>query len=222
MSNEGLKLAARFAWSADKCAGQENKSTLLACVEDNTFTGVESALMEYGGMIKNLAYITTVLNQSGRSHDLFDLDVVTAYWLGSPVLEAFRHLTKPPLHAYKVLQEARIMHKRKKPDAKIKDHVRNCSISWGRIDGLSDQQLIVYLNYIGGPVGDYKIDRQPTPINYRRGFLPELPSGQSVAVHNNWAVLAIDQKQEEQLRNWTGEVIDIFNSAKPVDRFPYR
>lgn len=198
MDKEGLQLAARFAWSAKKCAGQDNKYILENCVVNNEFDGVEAALKKYAGMLRYLTFIAESLH-----HLPFDLEVVTAYWLGSTDLKKIKQLNTIPFHLTKVLQEERVFAKRGKPDI---NRVTSCMVRPAEVITVTDDKLVVWSYSLTGTVGNYSLLNHQEEVPYHKGFLPGIKPGDQLAIHGQ-PVKKLTTEEAETLRRWIGTVL---------------
>jgi hypothetical protein len=199
MNVEGLQLAARFAWSAKKCAGRENKAVLEACVVDNKFEGVEKALLEYTGMMGYLGILANGLHRA-----VFDLSIVHAYWLGGEELNHCPQKNIIPFHLTKVLKEAKAFEKQGRFDI---SKVNACMVRWGVVENMSGQNLSLSLNSLQGSYHQLSQANLTEVVLYKPGFFQSLIPGQIVAVHDGWAVTTITPTEEKELSHWTSEAL---------------
>jgi hydrogenase maturation factor len=88
------------------------------------------------------------------------------------------------------------------------ESINNCMISWGKVVDLKDTDITVNLTSLEKSDGGYMLVQKKCRAKAIDGFLPNLKSGDTVAVHWNQAIKILTLKEAEQLAYWTKKVLE--------------
>lgn len=191
----------------------------------------KEALTRFEGLY---AYLKLIADRHGL--DPFDHDVVEAYWIGNGLLDGFtswdfrtflpalgkrglpmsivRRLQEMvpegalPHHAFDTLFVG-VGQLTGKVEMTL-DNMRNCLVSWGRVDMVIGNKIRVTGPMLGRFAGRYIMTFDaPRHISRPSGLRPDI--GDMVAVHWGECVHILDEKQRENLETYTRRVIDSVN-----------
>jgi hypothetical protein len=241
---DGFALAARFSLATNRrnfCGPAEAEPTLYrAITEGSGRRETEAALARFEALYP---YLEALGRRHGR--DPFAFDVVEAYWIGNPLLDAFgRAEFRPILDALvsrglprfvaRELDEAL-------PEAAIPHHVFHvafvgvgavtghvpttlpnleaCRPAWATVTELGPHSLRVEGPVLALENGRLTLDRvEARSAEYDPRVVPDLREGDVVALHWGWTALRLTEEQHRRLVAYTGRSLAAANAALRLGR----
>ena len=89
--------------------------------------------------------------------------------------------------------------------------VNNCMIRWGKVVRKNNNTLRLNLCVLRTSRGVFKFTQNQETIQFNPGFLPNLKTGDTIAVHWNYAVMTIDENQTKNIILWSEKVLEFIN-----------
>ena len=233
MNREALQLLSRFAYSPNKlgyCGLNTANVTFEQCLFSNTCDQVPEEVTHFKGLypyLKTIAQITHL--------DMFDYRVIEAYWLGNDLLKQFQpkhyallvqnlkdqhlpdffideisqNLPKAfiPLHLFNVLYIG--VGKITGSVPFNMDSINNCMVRWGPVTQLDtfNQQLEVQLQSLAQLGSKYTLNYKSENLTYDLQWLPDLKTGDIVAVHWLWPTKILTETETSNLSTWTTRLL---------------
>jgi Family of unknown function (DUF6390) len=236
---DGFALAARFSLATNRrnfCGPTGAEATLYrAITEGSGRAATEDALARFEALYPYLAAL-------GRRHgrDPFDLDVVEAYWIGNPLLDAFgRAEFRPILDALVERGLPRFVARELDdalPEGAIPHHVFHvafvgvgavtghvpttlpnleaCRPAWATVTEVGARSLRVEGPVLALKNGRLTLDRKETrSAEYDPKVVPDLHEGDVVALHWGWTALRLAPEQHRHLVEYTERSLSAANAA---------
>lgn len=235
----GIELACRFSYIVNNlryCGPPEAKDLFLQYFKNkDNEQEVADVLKRFEG---TNPYFSAIAKKHGK--EILDFDVVEAYWIGNELLDIFDNndmkliiesLVKrglPESLGKKLADEL--------PDGMLPQHVfnvfyvgvgqltgavptnldnmNNCRASWGEVLEVKDDNLVISSPQVEFKDGKYVMGN---PIEKTSSFIkelmPNIKSGDIVALHWGFAPLILTDKQLQNLTKYTLKILDVLNRA---------
>ncbi|MBS3131139.1 hypothetical protein J4212_01785 [Candidatus Woesearchaeota archaeon] len=232
-----------------KISNKENKnlsndkilSNIKTSQEDNSIKNheekIKKLLLRFEGLYP---YFSTIAEASGK--DIFDYEVVEAYWIGNALLDklddsdlrkiidrlvkrglpkSFGEKLKEKMpsglaahHNFNVMYVGVGMLTGSVPTSI--QNMENCRISYGRVlEVLPSDKLIVDSNILKKENNKIKIiENQTKTAVYLPELLPGIKAGDYVALHWGFAPMVLDEEQLRNLKKYSDNTINSINAAK--------
>jgi hypothetical protein len=231
MDVKALQLTSRFALppsTLGHCRKDTAPSKLEACILEGKCAGVEKELEKFPSLHP---FLKTISEIAGLPK--FSYDVVEAYWIGNDLLRKVKAgdynillrnfagqgvpnflikelKRKPPkefipTHLFKVL----FIDTASAPSITI-EQSNNCMVRWGKVEKLVGNATEVILNSIRKETNKYTLILNRETLQYNPKFLPKLKVGDSIVVHWNQIIKAINGREEELLSKYTKNALKSF------------
>ncbi len=239
---DGFELAARFSIVTNRrsfCGPADAEPTLYRAITEST------GQVEVEGMLSRFEALYPYLEAIARKHGLrpFDREVVEAYWIGNPRLDAFDRadfgrildaLVRRGLPGFVARELAAAL-----PDRPIPHHLFHVGfVGVGAVTGHvpttlanmeSCRPAAAEVTAIGpdrlevrGPVltmrdGALALggDRDRS-VTYEPRAFPGLAVGDAIAVHWDWAAVRLTPEMHRRLNEYTDRALGAIRSARPA------
>lgn len=233
MDTKTLQLISRFSLppnSLGYCGRDSAPEKFKSCVIDNDCSSVAEEVKNFIVLYPYLKTISQLINKP-----LFSYEVSEAYWLGNAfleevdnsdytiLLEKFKEQGVPPWLIEELREDI--------PNRFIPTHlfqvlhvgvgrasgsvpynietINNCMIRWGRISGVTQNQIIVRLNSLEElNANKYQLVIKEEVVDSMPGFVKDLNVDSIVAIHWGQIVKSLSEKEVKDLSFWTSEVLD--------------
>ncbi len=232
---DSFELAARYSFMPNKlkyCGPEDTDQILFDYVKGKADKMVVKQILEQF----NALYLYLNLVAKHNNKDVFDKDVVEAYWLGNKLLDKvpsediknliLNDFTKAgmpksvaielaskvpkeavPHHSFHVLH----IHSMTNKISPTLTNIDKCRISWGKVRHIGKDKLIVAYRPLEAK-GKLKLgEPREIEVNYHKEFLPNLKVDDYISMHWNLAIQILDEKQVESLRKYTEKNIEAMN-----------
>ena len=236
---KGIELAARFSYITNSlgfCGPSEASEQFLSFFKNNENPElIGSQLKKFEGLYPYLYYIA-----DKSKKELFDYEVIEAYWIGNGLLDNFNNedlkniiqsLTKRGLP--KSIGDDLI---RKLPSGMIPHHnfnvfyvgvgritgsvevtvqnMDNCRVSWGKVLDISAGKLIVETKSLKSKDNWLYLGKEEikTAVYYPE-LLPDIRKEDTVAMHWGFAAVKLNEIQVANLMKYTQMILDKVNSV---------
>lgn len=236
---KGIELAARFSYITNSlgfcgpCEASEQFIDFFKKKENPELIG--SQLKKFEGLYPYLSYIA-----DKSEKELFDYEVIEAYWIGNNLLDSFndedlkhiiQSLTKSGLP--KSIGDNLI---RKLPSGLIPHHnfnvfyvgvgritgsveltvqnMDNCRVSWGKVLDISADRLIVETPCLKSKDNQLYLGKEEikTAVYFPELFA-DIKKGDLVAMHWGFAAVKLNEIQAADLMKYTNRILDAVNSV---------
>ncbi|MGA8543504.1 MAG: DUF6390 family protein [Thermoplasmata archaeon] len=239
---DGVDLGARFSIATNRlqyCGPAEAAPLLYRAITSGE--GRAEAARALSGFEALMPYLEAIAVKHGR--DPFDEEVVEAYWLGNPLLEAFEHddfvrlleaLTRRGLPRSIAQRLADHLPDRPLPHhlfhvafvgvGSVTGHVPTtlanmeaCRPAWASVTEVTDGTLRLRgpsLVLEGSTIGwGPDVDRE---LHYDAKVIVDPRPGDSVAVHWGWPALKLTADQRRAVETYSRRALDQANEAFPI------
>ena len=236
---DGIELASRFSYITNTlryCGPEEAAKAFLAYIEHKKEPeAVRTAIAKFEGLPP---YLRILGKRAGK--DFLDYDVVEAYWIGNELLEqctdddcreAITELMKRGLPEYlgkKLIAELppgfTLHHNFNvfyvgvgNTSGKVKTTLQNrdnCRISWGKVVETSLNTLYVETQPLLWRDGFFLGDTETKTAVFLKEMLPEIKTGDVVALHWGFAPVILNEEQLSHLQKYTQRIIDVLNTVQ--------
>jgi len=230
MNRDALQLLSRFAFSPNQlgyCGLDSASQNFTKCVISGNCDHVTEEIPHFKGLnpyLKTIAQLTNL--------DIFDYQVIEAYWLGNELLSQFKpsdydiliknfqeqglpevfiedvSSNKPntfiPLHLFNILHIG--VGKITGSVATTIDSINNCMIRWGEITKIENNNLTVDLNQIKISQ-QYDLETVTQSFDFLPEWLPDLKTGDTIAVHWKWPTKILTTQETKNLSHWTNQLL---------------
>ncbi|MFH1400287.1 MAG: DUF6390 family protein [Nanoarchaeota archaeon] len=233
---DGLDLAIRFSYIVNRlhfCGPHDAMDGFLryATKHDNA-DEVRKSLMRFEGFFP---YLSAIASKHGK--DPFDHDVVEAYWIGNPLLDAFtkddmrmimsdlgrRGLPKSwvedlsarmpdgamPHHAFHVMYVG--VGRTTGTVETTLQNMDNCRPSWGRAESVMRDSVVVDTQTLTIEKGIYSLRSDVKTAVYLPQLLTDVKIDDVVALHWGFAGMRLSKIQSQNLQKYSAAVISIVN-----------
>lgn len=228
-----INLAARYSLMPNKLkfsSEEDVDKVLLNHVKTNSNRNVVKKILERSNALH--LYLNLIAKHNNK--DVYDKEVIEAYWLGNKLLEKvpsseikslilkeFTGMPKSaaielannvpedalPHHSFHVFH----IHSVTKKVGSL-TNIDKCRISWGKVRHIGKDKLIVA--YI--PIESKGKIRFGSPkeieVSYHKEFIPNVKEGDYVSMHWDMAIQVLNSEQVENLKKYTERNIKAINS----------
>jgi len=234
---DSIELAARYSFMPNKlkyCGPEDTDKILFDYVIGKADKRVVKQILDQFDSIKH--YLSLIARYNDK--DVFDKEVIEAYWLGNKLLEKvpseeiknliLNEFTKTgmareiaiglankvpkdalPHHSFHVLH----IHEATKKTGAL-TNIDKCRISWGKVRHIGKDKLIVAYRPIEVKDRIKLGGAREIEVDYNKEFLPNLNEGDFVSMHWGLAIQLLDERQVENMEKYTEKNIDAMNSLK--------
>lgn len=237
---DGLDLAIRFSYRVNHlryCGPKEAEEAFTAYLERKEHPQhVKECLRRFEGL---LPYLDAIAKKHHK--DLFDYEVIEAYWVGNELLEgwttkelcgildALEKRGLPPSHVKekkKQLIEGMFPHHAwnvffvgvGKITGAVPTTLMNmnkCRPSWGTVLEVKEDTLKVRMNEVIFQNKLFLLGKETeNDASYLPSMLKEVKPGDAVALHWGFAGLILSKEQQEQLEQYTRRLLSILNCVQ--------
>ncbi|PJE57716.1 MAG: hypothetical protein COU82_00470 [Candidatus Portnoybacteria bacterium CG10_big_fil_rev_8_21_14_0_10_38_18] len=207
MSLKGLKLAALYSYDCRKARMLKINEALLRLIQAG------ENREEVAELLKKLVSYDWyhLIAKNNDIKDPFAEEVVRAYWTGNKLTKLISVGGKNLFlfHNFTVLVSPMPNLSSGVPDLASRDE---CKISWGMVEKITDQGLIVDYEVLIWKDGGFDLTNRKTEI--KKGFLDEIRVNDWVSFHINLAREQLTEEQVLLLHNKTKQAIDLFNGQQ--------
>lgn len=238
---DGTALCARFSIATNRlqyCGPRDAEPALYRAITENAgLDRARDALRRFEALNP---YLEAIAAKHGR--DPFDQDVVEAYWIGNSLLESFdggdfqrilETLVRRGLPRSTAGRLAALLPEHPIPHhafhvafvgvGEVTGHVETtlanmeaCRPAWARVTGLDGPAIRVLGPALGLSEGRLTLsDGVERSLAYDPAILPNLGTGDTVAVHWSHPALRLTHSQGRALETYTRRSLDAANEALP-------
>ncbi len=205
---DAIELLSRFSYRPALLAQCKDKETdkaldaaklygyILAKTEQSD---VQDLLRKFPTM---MPYLELIANRTGNS--VFDYAVGEAYWIGNDLLDkiSFEDIQKT-LPMSKIPEDAVPHHSLSVLlSGAATDIMDKCLITWGRIKEIKETGLLVRYQALQYN-NRYYFEPKEKNVSYDKKLLPDIKIDDIVAIHWEFAVKKLDDKEADNLMNYT-------------------
>lgn len=202
MENSGLKLSCLYALPPHKkgyCGPKENKkSSLIVDFVEKGRGDMDKIKEIFVNDFPVLASYYKIIAQKNNL-DLFNKEVIRAYWTGNNLLDSFFDKGKfIPFHLAHVLTSKKGM-----------DFANNCFVNWGMTT--RKKEKIFFTGYQLERSGKKIVLDFPFFGKILNEFIPDLETDNNISVHWGKAIEILNQEKARNLEKYTRLTLDFFN-----------
>jgi len=236
---KGIELAARFSYITNSlrfCGPEKaSKQFLQYLGKKNNELKVKESLLKFEGLYP---YLSTIAEKNDK--DIFDYEVIEAYWIGNKLLDKFtnednkkiikklmqRGLPKSiGLDLIKNLPSGLVPHHNfnvmyvgvGRLTGSVETNLQNmdnCRISLGKVLEVLDDKLLVQTDLLIKENDKFKLRKNETKTAiYLKQMLPKVKKNDFVALHWGFAPVILTKGQVMNLERYTKKVIEGLNGG---------
>ena len=234
---KGIELAARFSYITNSlrfCGPKKaSKQFLQYLSKKNNEQKVKDSLLKFEGLYP---YLSAIAEKNNK--DIFDYEVIEAYWIGNKLLDNFtnednktiikklmqRGLPKSigenlinnlpsgllPHHNFNVMYVG-VGRVTGSVETNLQN-MDNCRISWGKVLEVLQDKLLVQSNLLIKNKNKFELKQNETKTAvYLKQMLPDAMKNDIVALHWGFAPLILTKEQGGNLDKYTNTILAILN-----------